>query len=350
MLVIMQGSLKLIQQVFARPLRLKTPNRKHKSMQLKKKLIGVALAGITLVSVMTAGGNAVNASTVDLDAIAQADLTTTQNAITAAFPDVQFAGSASTSSRSGYNEKEDRQKIVQSLLAKATPDECFAGVGVNYPVADPTCPEGSQPKTNQSYVWGMTQTNNTIWFGTGANVQCLVGGAYLQQSSPTLNADAVCEMGQSMGSRLASVPAAFGDTRPPHAFRYDQKAKTNVDLTTGLTGADLGRLRATIGFRAAGTNGKVVYFAGPGMTGVNLFAFNASTSAFLGSTTLAEYTNIRAWLRNGDQLYTGVANRTGGGSVLRFNGTIEAPFAFDIVGENIDGEVANLAIHKSAFM
>lgn len=316
-------------------------------MKLKKRLVGVALAGITLMSVMTAGGNAFGAATPDLDAIAQADLTTTQNAIAAAFPDVQFPGIASTASRAGYSEKEDHQKLVQTLLAKATPDECFAGIGVNYPAADPTCPAGSQPKTNQGYAWGMTQTKDTIWFGTGANVQCLVEGTYLQQTTPSVTPDAVCEMGQSMGSRYASIPAGLGDTRPPHAFRYDQKAKTNVDLTTGLTGADLARLRSTVGFRAAGTNGKVVYFAGPSFTGISIFAFDASNSAFLGSTTLSQYTNIRSWLRNGDQLYTGVANRTGGGSVLRFNGTTASPFAFDIVGSNIDGEAANLVVHKS---
>ena len=307
----------------------------------------MALTGITLVSVMTAGGNAFGAATPDLNAVALADLSTTQNAITEAFPDLKFSGIPRTESRSGYKEREDRQKLVQSLLAKATPDECFAGVGVNYPIANPTCPEGSQPKTNQGYAWGMTQTPGSIWFGTGANVQCLVEGTFLQQTSPSLNADAVCEMGQSMGSRLASIPAALGDTRPPHAFRYDQVAKTNVDLTTDLTGANLTRLRGTVGFRAAGTNGQVVYFAGPSFYGISLFAFDASNSAFLGSTTLNQYTNIRAWLRNGDQLYTGVANRTGGGSILRFNGTTATPFAFDIVGSSIDGEVANLAIHKN---
>ena len=302
---------------------------------------------ITLGAVATTNSVALGAPAVDLDAIAATDLATTQSALEQQFPDLNFQGISATSTRPGYTEKEDHQALVQTLLGKATPDECFAGIGVNYPAANPTCPAGSQPKTNEGYAWGMTQTSNAIWFGTGANVQCLVEGTFLQQTTPNVNQDAVCEMGQSMGSRLAGIPAGLGDTRPPHAYRYDIKNKTKVDLAAGLTGADLTRLRQTVGFRAAGSNGKVVYFAGPSFTGISVFAFSAANSAFLGSTTYTQYTNIRSFLNSGDSTYTGVANRTGGGSVLRFNGTTAAPFTFSIVGSGIDGEVANLAVHKS---
>ena len=60
-------------------------------------------------------------------------------------------------------------------LAKAKPDECFNGIGQPYPVGPP-CAEG-QSKVNQAYVWGLTRIGNDVWFGTGANVNCLVSGA-----------------------------------------------------------------------------------------------------------------------------------------------------------------------------
>jgi len=303
------------------------------------------IAITSVLAISTTATIANGASPTDVQAASQADLKTTQDALTAAFPDLTFTGIASTEGRSGYGEHEDSRDLVQSLLAKAAPDECFAGIGVNYPSGSP-CPEGSQPKTNEGYAWGMTQTSNAMWIGTGSNVQCLVEGTYLNSTNPTQNADAVCEMGQSMGSRLNSVPAGLGDFRPPHAYRYDIKTKSKVNLVASLSGADLTRLSSTIGFRAAGTNGKVVYFAGPSFNGINLFAFSASNGSFLGSTSLTSFTNIRSFVFVKNALYTGVANRTGGGSVLRFDGTTAAPFAFTTVGSNIDGEVATLATHK----
>ncbi len=59
-----------------------------------------------------------------------------------------------------------------SLLAKAAPDECFDGIGVDYP-AGPPCATG-KAKVNQAYIWGMAKAGDDIWFGTMANTHCLV--------------------------------------------------------------------------------------------------------------------------------------------------------------------------------
>ena len=109
-------------------------------------------------------------------------------------------------------------------LAAAQPDECFNGIGVNY--ADfPDCPVavlGNDPisgqpittgdKINQAYVWGLTETlgknwladtqENQLWYGTAANVECMVLGGYLESANiPQLNDSYTCEFGQSEYAR-----------------------------------------------------------------------------------------------------------------------------------------------------
>jgi hypothetical protein len=73
------------------------------------------------------------------------------------------------------------QPILQNqLLSKAPPDECFDFIGAtdnfwNFgnPVSSSIC--GSRTlKVNQAYVWGLTKSGSTLYFGTAANVQCLV--------------------------------------------------------------------------------------------------------------------------------------------------------------------------------
>ena len=240
----------------------------------------------------------------------------------------------------------ENSKLVNTLLAKAQPDECLDEVGLDYP-AGPPCATGV-PKTNQAYVWGMASAKDSLWFGTGANVLCLVNGAYLGATSPTRNSAYVCEYGQSSASRHYGLPAAVGDLRTPHIYKYDTKTKVNLDLNSTVTGLDLLRLNQTIGLRSVGVLGNsITYLAGPSLTGINIFAFNTKTNEFLGSTALTQYTNIRKWLPLEGAIYTGVANRTGGGSVLKFKGTLSDPFAFTVVGSNIDGEAAELALHKN---
>ena len=65
-------------------------------------------------------------------------------------------------------------------------------------------------------------------------------------------------------------------------------------------------IEATLGFRAAGHAGNVVFMAGPTITGVggpdappgvNMFAFRRDTREFLGSRKYPEYSNIRKMIR-----------------------------------------------------
>jgi hypothetical protein len=55
---------------------------------------------------------------------------------------------------------------ANTLLAEARPDECFAGVVVDYPTLISldlfTYAANSVPKTNQTYVWGLTRVGNSL--------------------------------------------------------------------------------------------------------------------------------------------------------------------------------------------
>lgn len=116
------------------------------------------------------------------------------------------------------------------LLAKTAADECFNGVGVDYPPLNPdgTCNVGT-PKRNQSYIWGLTQAGlgdaqfggDQVWFGTVANPICGGGATGLFPPDPNIALSFVCEYGESMLARRPTrpLPASLGDWRMPQAFR-----------------------------------------------------------------------------------------------------------------------------------
>jgi hypothetical protein len=231
------------------------------------------------------------------------------------------------------------------LLAKAQPDECFFGIGdANniWPFASPPLDWGTdcfdcggQAKVNQAYVWGLAKYGDNVWFGTAPNVHCLVMMFYLQQTASVMTDSYVCEMGESL--------SGFGDIRPPDFFVYNTVTKTltkkNLSiLMAGPPHSD--RAMSTIGIRSAGALDDVVFLAGPGMFGINMFAFNANTGAFLGSATRPE-ANIRCtWLVVNDVLYIVAADH-----VLKWTGNVSDPFQFDVVGNLPDQGGANMAFH-----
>jgi len=245
--------------------------------------------------------------------------------------------------------------LATKRMSKADPDECFYGVGnVNnlYP-ATSTCPQvmlqgapSTPNKVNPAYVWGLTQTGNTLWFGTAPNVLCLVIGTLLSQLQATLNPiltdSYVCEFGQSIyRSQHPAIPPALGDVRPPQIYYYN----TATQMLTVATPNDP-LLAATVGIRSAGNENGVVFLGGPNLLGgVSLFAFNSASGAYLGSTNLTDYSDIRQWLSIDGVLYTGVQSKDGTGSVLRWTGSVANPFEFETVGM-LDLEAGNLAEHQ----
>ncbi|MBM4397797.1 MAG: hypothetical protein FJ087_19180 [Deltaproteobacteria bacterium] len=232
-----------------------------------------------------------------------------------------------------------------TLLARATPDECFYGVGDPRNHYEPDvalpCPDGSVPKVNQAYVWGLARAGTDLWLGTGANVNCLVAGglAYLSGGGSTVTPSHVCEVEKS------AFGGKTGDWRPPRVFVYPDGGPLS-ERTGAVDAAGRALLDDTLGLRSAGAKDGVVLLGGPsrGQDAVHLFAFRAADGAFLGSHRFEEYRNIRKWLTIGDTLYTGVGAKDGG-RVIRWRGSQAAPFAVEVVG-TIDGEAAELAFHE----
>ena len=109
-------------------------------------------------------------------------------------------------------------------------------------------------------------------------------------------------------------------------------------------------MTSTFGLRSAGNHDGVAILGGPQfgadteITGINLFAFDADTGAFLDAINLPQYANIRKWLVVDDVLYTTVGNNGEGGEVLRWTGDAQSPFQFEVVGQ-LDSEGAELALH-----
>ena len=245
--------------------------------------------------------------------------------------------------------------LTGRLLAKSQPDECFAGIGKPYPVGtrdakgNLVCPEGSQPKVNQAYVWGLAKAGDHLWFGTGPNIHCLVQGSYLQSTAANQTDSWVCEGEQSTYRTTwtpgVTLPAALGDFRPPDLFMYDQSAKKLVNKAALLDATGQARLHSTLGIRSGGASASRVFLAGPAITGgLNVFVFNVNGS-YVGSENLPGYSNIRKWVSVQGQLYTGV--RAGnGGQILRYTGSSAAdPFQYEVVG-TLTSEPAEFAEHK----
>lgn len=227
------------------------------------------------------------------------------------------------------------------LLAKAALDECFKAIG------QPCDPAEALNKVNQAYVWGLTQANGTLWFGTAANVIC-AGSGLLGMTDPILTNSFVCEMGESkyvdpVLGPVVNLSPTIGDWRPPEIWAYDiatgqltNKTPNPIDNLDAYT-----LMHYTGGLRSAGSIDNVVFIAGITLNStVDLFAFRADTGAFIGATVLPGYINIRKMLAYNGALYLAVGSSTGG-TVLRWTGSVEDPFQFDVVG-SLDADAAEI--------
>ncbi len=252
------------------------------------------------------------------------------------------------------------------MLAKAEPDECYKGIGENniYPFdfGSQVC-TGGKPKVNESYVFGLTKSGKNLWFGTAPNMGCLVYGAIAEQGIPgglfAFETDLwVCEYGEGLYGKAHGLPPGTGDWRPPSVYVFN--THTNI-LEQKIINDPL--IDETLGLRAAGSLADVVFLAGPSISGVggpgetegiNVFAFHAPTGDFLGACHFPEYNNIRKWTVANGVLYAGVANNRNefanpndapAGAILRWQGNVENPFVFEVVGW-VDGDAAELAVHN----
>lgn len=93
-------------------------------------------------------------------------------------------------------------------MASAEPQECYSGFGERVePLSedpftcpdldDPLNPDHALPYKPQTYVWSLTQYQNSLWFGTGANILCTTQGAFFSEVIPDSNGPGICEFGES---------------------------------------------------------------------------------------------------------------------------------------------------------
>jgi hypothetical protein len=259
----------------------------------------------------------------------------------------------------GFPPDEPFSSLDRTLLTKASPDECYNGIGAPY-VPGPFC-EGGEPKVNEGYVFGLAKTGNNLWIGTVTNMPCLVMSQLLGIIPPHETSAWVCEFGQSDFGKQAFpgnpiYQALLGDWRPPHIYVYDLDSGERIDKTP-TTPSEAFMIQQTVGLRAAGSLGDVVILAGPTLTawtgipvpgyleGMNFFAYR-SDGTYLGSKNFPQFSDIRKWLVVDGVLYTSVRNTLeGDGSVLRWTGSSADPFQFEVVGL-LDNEGADLALHE----
>lgn len=258
----------------------------------------------------------------------------------------------------------------KSGLTAQQVEDCYAGQGdFNKPGLV------GLAKRNQAYVWGLKKKENKLWWGTGPNVDKLVGGSYFGSTDGEINGEA-SNIGEFNASKFAAfgvideennidydykVSGSFGDFRPPNMYCYDLDSDLLTRLDLDLAPEDAELLWKTLGLRSVGYTAPIfgypegiVFIAGPSVAynerattdsqpevlGINMFAFNAATGECIGSQSFPAHSNIRKWLEHDGQLYATVANQDATGSVLKHNSNPLAPgfpFNFDVVGNLASG-------------
>ena len=296
-----------------------------------------------------------------------------------------------------------------TLLGHAVPDECYAGIGVDYPggvtpgdgfttpvncpatIPDPAGGEDLEvvPKTNDSYVWALTEEGDSLWFASAANVMCTTAGVFLGElsygqtdirvdrfkgftetgkviwdnylhddvatGSPVcgyLDGEGnevtspceqdnisirlpynVCEHEDSQVVRNGTWPTGTtGDWRPSKVFRRIKSTGQLINLTEQIyaAGGDDGAVfDSLLGIRCAGSHNGVVFFAGGDQNvTVTMFAFRASDGQYLGKNTFDGWRQIRKMTVSQNFLYVGVS-RALFGQVFVFLGDADNPFFVD---------------------
>lgn len=249
-------------------------------------------------------------------------------------------------------------------------DGCFYGIGDERNTYDPfgiDCDEckanGGKPKANGSYAWSMVSDGKKLYWGTNNNYICMpsynpitTGG-----NGPVENSCWVCEYEKGLRSNeLAETDpslAKYGDFMQPRIFSYDPRTGVVTDITP-----EDGSLKFCQGVRSAACHKGVVFFGGPNFTGgadsqqsssATFLAYSPEKGKFIGSSSLSSVsgctiTNVRRWIVIDDVLYCGVGlikDGVAGGGIMRWNGSVDDPFNFEIVGYT-PAEAAEIEYHN----
>lgn len=246
---------------------------------------------------------------------------------------------------------------VGYVRAKASPDECWNGMGLNarWQFINPTtgCGPTQTPKVDQGYIWGQTLVGNQIFFGTFANAECLGYAPNNSNPPPVLiNNYWACEFTNSAYANThgGPLPPALGDDRPPRMYIYDIPTKTIRDITPKLPAAAAPTLcpvtgndaictdplwNTMVGVRSATSytepaTGKTYVIVsgqalinGPSQNAVNFYIWGITENRWVAKYQYVGYADIRHWLNYQGVLYAAAFKPTpNGGSLLRYAGSL----------------------------
>lgn len=243
------------------------------------------------------------------------------------------------------------------VVAQALPNSCFTGIGRQpLPIVNGKCPNGGIPRTQQDYSWGFgtDDAQRNLWFGTFSNGLCdnlTSYFAYFQVAGlnppPAFSTDKVsCEFDKSWAAQQNPALGVSGDVVPPYVYQYDTRTGKLTDRTP-YSDPEVEQLQ---GFRAVGGLNNVMFMGAletsAGTAGgqggpVHLLAFRQSDGAYLGQTTLSDYTNIKVIRSFGGHLYLGMGRGAAAppgssdnptwGNLLKWTGSVNDPFHFQVV-------------------
>lgn len=246
------------------------------------------------------------------------------------------------------------------VRAKASPDECWTGLGlntrwdfINQTAGQPPCLSNQIPKVDQGYIWGQTVVGSQIFFGSFANAECL--GAAPNNSNPTpvvYNNAWACEYTDSpyANTHGGPLPPALGDDRPPRMYIYNVTTHTIQDITPKLPAAAAPTLCTTtgtdaicvdslwttmVGVRSATpyvepTTGKTYVIVsgqalvnGSSQNAINFYIWGITENRWVAKYQYVGYADVRHWLNYQGVLYAAAFKPTPtGGSLLRFAGSL----------------------------
>jgi hypothetical protein len=240
------------------------------------------------------------------------------------------------------------------VRAKATPDECWTGLGqntkydfINQQTPQTPCDANQIPKVDQGYIWGQVLVGNQLFFGTFANAEC-VGQSHTGNLTPFAITGAYgCEYSESpyaLGNG-GLLPATVADFRPPRMYVYDVPSHTIRDITPKLGGSPPAAvcgpqgidplcndlmwnqtqgIRSAVAYTEPTTGNIYVIVSGPAqdVLSVNFFVWGVTENRWVAKYPLYTYYGLRRWVLNQGVLYAAAfkATAAGGGSLLRYTG------------------------------
>jgi hypothetical protein len=202
----------------------------------------------------------------------------------------------------------------------------------------------------------MAATDNNIWFSTFTNLVCGILSARgikipIITDIPTFNGVKVCEKG--FDNYETPVGTHRANWRPPHIYKYNIEKSV---LTEETPQDEI--IYNTLGLRSAIAYDDMIFFLGLPLNksnrnsddeqGMIMYAYDDITGKYLGHHSFQEFSNSREWVKTPYGLYviaTGTRRGAVKSAVLKWIGTRNDPFKFDIVG-NIPSSAANMAYHN----